>query len=168
MNKCIFLDRDGVLNRERGDYTYKIEDFELISGVEEALRQLKKNKFILIVITNQAGISRGRYNRQQMEACHEYLQDSCGGIIDAIYYCPYHPSITSSIARKPDTLMFEKAIAKFNIDVSQSWMVGDKERDIIPANKLGIKTVLIDEKEPETIADSISKSLIKAVQDIIL
>lgn len=168
MNKCIFLDRDGVLNRERGDYTYKKEDFELIQGVVEAVKKIKENGFIIIVITNQAGISRGRYDRQDMEACHEYLQKECGGIFDAIYYCPYHPSITTSIARKPDTLMFEKAIAKFNVDVNKSWMVGDKERDIIPANKLGIKTVLIDDKEPETIADFTSISLYKAVQDVIL
>jgi len=168
MNKCVFLDRDGVLNRERGDYTYEVEDFDLLPGVVDALKRLKDRGYLLIVITNQAGISKGRYDRFQMEACHLYLQKSCDDCIDAIYYCPYHPTISSSISRKPDTLMFEKAIAKFSIDPTQSWMIGDKERDIIPANKFGINTVLIEENTSSTIADYTSKSLHKAVLDIIL
>ena len=168
MNKCVFLDRDGVLNRERGDYTYNIEDFEVLPKVAEALKILKKNNFLLIVITNQAGISREIYTREQMNACHDKLQDSCNKLIDAIYYCPYHPSITASIARKPDTLMFEKSIVKYNIDVSQSWMIGDKERDMIPAASFGIKTILIDDVIQEPIADFKAKSLINAVEDVII
>lgn len=168
MNKCVFLDRDGVLNKERGDYTYNIEDFEVLPKVTEALKILKKNNFLLIVITNQAGISRDIYSREQMNACHDKLQSSCGGLIDAIYYCPYHPTITASIARKPDTLMFEKAISKFNIDVTKSWMIGDKERDVIPAKKLGINAVLIDTSNQKSIADFISSSLYDSVEDVII
>lgn len=167
MNKCVFLDRDGVLNKERGDYTYNIDDFEVLPKVSNALKILKENNFLLIVITNQAGISRGIYSREQMNACHQLLQSSCDNLIDAIYYCPYHPTISASIARKPDTLMFEKAITKFDIDPTQSWMIGDKERDMIPAASLGINTVLIDESTQETKADFVSSSLYKAVKSVI-
>lgn len=167
MSKCVFLDRDGVLNVERGDYTYLTDDFVIIDGVKKALNQLKKAGYLLIVITNQAGISRGRYTREQMHQCHNKLQKICGGIIDHIYYSPYHPTITESISRKPDSLMFEKAIAKFDVDSSLSWMVGDKERDLIPATKMGLQTILVSE-EPSPKADHRSENLLKATQDIIL
>lgn len=167
MSKCVFLDRDGVLNVERGDYTYLTDDFVIIDGVLKALNQLKKAGYLLIVITNQAGISRGRYTREQMQQCHNKLQKMCGGIIDHIYYSPYHPTITESISRKPDSLMFEKAIAKFDIDSSLSWMVGDKERDLIPATKMGLQTILVSE-EPSPTADHRSENLLKATRDIIL
>lgn len=143
MNKCIFLDRDGVLNVERGDYTYLPEDFILVDGVPEAIRKIKAAGFLAIVITNQAGISKGLYTREQMAACHEILMDLTGQLIDKIYYCPYHPAITTSISRKPDTLLVEKAIARYDIDPSQSWLIGDRSRDIECGQKMGLKTILI-------------------------
>jgi len=143
LNKCIFLDRDGVLNVERGDYTYQVEDFIIPGGVIPMLQELKDAGFLLIVITNQGGISKGIYSVQQMQTCHEYLQNECGGIINAFYYSPYHQTITNSLASKPGTLMFEKAIARFNIDTNKSWMIGDHERDLIPAHKLEINTIFI-------------------------
>jgi len=144
--KCVFLDRDGVINRERGEYTYKLEDFEILPGVIEGLKQLKEAGYLLIIITNQAGISRGLYTREDMQLCHDFLQKECGRIIDHIYHSPYHPTVTESIARKPDSLMFERAMARFDIDPERSWMVGDKERDLIPAKKLNMSTVLTSEK----------------------
>jgi len=144
-NKCVFLDRDGVINRERGEYTFKLEDFEILPGVIEGMKILKEAGYLLIVITNQAGISRGLYTRKDMERCHDFSQKQSGGIIDQIYYSPYHPTVTESIARKPDSLMFEKAFAKFDIDPKQSWMVGDKERDLIPAKKFNMSTVLLSD-----------------------
>jgi len=152
-NKCVFLDRDGVLNRERGDYTYRVEDFEILEGVPESLKALKQAGFLLVVITNQAGISRGLYTHSQMEACHRFLRQACNDLIDEIYYCPYHPSVTASLCRKPDSMMFEKAIARFRIDPAKSWMVGDSGRDLIPAKKLGIKTVQVGNKAPSDLAD---------------
>src|SRR5688572_17024498 len=121
---CIFLDRDGVLNAERGDYTYLLEDFEVLPGVPEALKLLKDNGFLLAVITNQGGIAKGLYTRNEVLACHEKLQHACGNIINALYYAPSHPSVTESLSRKPDSLMLEKAIARFNIDIDQSWFIG--------------------------------------------
>ncbi|MHA6247252.1 D-glycero-alpha-D-manno-heptose-1,7-bisphosphate 7-phosphatase [Pontibacter sp. CAU 1760] len=144
--KCVFLDRDGVLNRERGDYTYKLDEFEVLPGVPEALRLLKENGYLLIVITNQAGIAKGRYLRSDVLACHQKLQDACGQLIDAIYYAPGHPSFSESLSRKPDSLMLERAVAKFNIDPVASWMVGDSLRDLEAAAKVKVKSVLVGDK----------------------
>lgn len=147
-NKCVFLDRDGVLNRERGDYTYRLEDFEVLPRVPEALALLKENGYLLIIITNQAGVAKGLYQREDVLACHQKLQDSCETLIDAIYYAPHHPSYSESLSRKPDCLMFEKALAKFNIDPEASWMVGDSLRDLQAAAKVGVASVLVGEQHP--------------------
>lgn len=152
-NKCVFLDRDGVLNRERGGYTYLLEDFKILPRVLEGLKQLKDAGYLLVIVTNQSGILKNLYTREQMNACHQLLQKECGGIIDHIYYSPYHPTISESLTRKPDSLMFEKAMAKFDIDPSISWMVGDKDRDLIPAKKFDIQTILISDEIESKYAD---------------
>lgn len=146
MNKCIFLDRDGVINVERGDYTYLPEDFKIIDGVPEAIEKIKKAGYLAIVITNQAGISKGTYSRDQMNLCHEILMEKTGRLIDKIYYCPYHPIRSASLCRKPDSLMIEKAIAKFDIDVKASWFIGDRCTDIACGQKIGLNTVLITDR----------------------
>lgn len=168
MNRCVFLDRDGVLNKDNPLYTYKVEAFEILPGVLEAIQLLKSAGFRLIVVTNQSGIAQGIYSQQQMETCHQYFQQQSGNSIDHFYFCPYHPSVTESLARKPGTLMFEKAISRFSIDVAASWMVGDRGRDIIPARKLGIKTIQIgNEVEPDHQADYQVESLWEAAQLIL-
>lgn len=144
--KCVFLDRDGVLNRERGDYTYALDDFEVLPGVPEALRLLKKNGYLLIVVTNQGGVAKGLYKKEDVLACHQKLQDSCDFLIDAHYMAPGHPNYSASLSRKPDSLMLEKAIAKYNIDVEKSWMVGDSLRDLEAADKVGVKGILVGDK----------------------
>ena len=138
------MDRDGVLNRERGTYTYRLEDFEIIEGVPESLKQLKDAGYLLVVVTNQSGISKGLYTREDVKKCHEYLQEHCNHLLDDLFMAPYHPTITASLSRKPDTWMIEKAIAKYQIDVSQSWMVGDSPTDIEAAKKIQVKTVQIE------------------------
>ena len=152
MNKCVFLDRDGVLNEDDPNYTYDVSKFKILPGVEEALRLLKSGGFLLVVVTNQSGIDKGLYTIEQMKACHDYLQESCHHAIDWFYFSPYHRTVTNSLLTKPGSLMFEKAIAKFNIETAQSWMVGDRGRDLVPAHRLGIKTIQIGdvfEKEEE-------------------
>jgi len=166
MNKCIFLDRDGVINIERGTYTWKLEDFEIIPGVVETLQKLKKKGFLIVIVTNQSGISKGLFTKRDMEICHEYMMEKTNHLIDDIYYATYNPEYSKSLLRKPDSLMFEKAIAKYNIDTKQSWMIGDKERDISPAIKLGIRTIFIGEKRESGKSDYFAANLQKAT-DII-
>jgi D-glycero-D-manno-heptose 1,7-bisphosphate phosphatase len=126
-NKCIFLDRDGVLNEDRTDYVYRIADFIIPADVPEALRRFKEAGYLLIIITNQAGIAKGIYSRKDVMTCHSYLQEHCDHLIDDIYFCPHHPDYTSrSLTRKPESLLLEKAMAKYNIDPTQSWMIGDR------------------------------------------
>ncbi len=144
--KCVFLDRDGVLNRERGDYTYKLDEFEVLPRVHEALALLKQNGYLLIVITNQGGIAKGLYTKKDVMACHQKLQQSCESILDAIYYAPSHPNYSESLSRKPDSLMLERAMAKYNIDPAQSWMIGDSLRDLEAAEKVGVKGILVGDK----------------------
>src|SRR5689334_7180994 len=123
---AIFLDRDGVLNVERGDYTYKLADFIVCPGVAEALQKLKQAGYLLIVVTNQGGIAKGIYTKADMQACHQKLQQETGNLIDAIYYSPDHPFVSKSLSRKPASLMLEKAIAKFNTDLGNSFIIGDQ------------------------------------------
>jgi D-glycero-D-manno-heptose 1,7-bisphosphate phosphatase len=164
--KAFFLDRDGIINEERGTYTYQLQDFIILPHVLEVLISLKDLGFKLIVITNQAGISRGLYTKAQMNACHDFLQIQSQNIIDDFYYAPLHPEISESLSRKPDSLMFERAIAKYNIAVSESYMIGDKERDLIPARKLGIVTIILGETVVSKYADYSVTDISKVMQAI--
>lgn len=155
MNKCIFLDRDGVLNEDRPDYVYRIEDFIIPAGVPEALQLLKNAGYLLIVITNQAGIARGLYTRDDVMTCYAYLQQQCGNLIDDMYYCPHHPKFnTESLRRKPGSLMIEKAIAKYNIQPTESWMIGDALRDMQAGRRAGVRTVRIAQPTATDLLDS--------------
>ena len=166
-NKCVFLDRDGVLNKDNPEYTFRVEDFKILPGVINALASLKKSEFLLVVVTNQSGIAKGIYNQIQMEECHHYFQQECGNLIDHFYFSPYHRTVTDSLLTKPGTLMFEKAIARFNIDIQTSWMIGDRGRDIVPARQLGIKTIQIgDEVEEQNMADYQVEDLMQALKII--
>jgi len=167
VEKAVFLDRDGVLNEERGDYTWRLEDFRVLPDVRESLDLLKKRGFRLIVITNQAGISRGIYTISDYQECHKRLQQEVNGLIDDDFYSIYHPEITASLSRKPDSLLFERALAKWKISPSDSWMVGDKIRDLIPAEKLGIKTLMINQGSgKENTGYRLVTNLLQAAQEI--
>ena len=161
------MDRDGVLNLERGEYTFRTEEFHIPDDAPSALRRMKDHGFLLIVITNQAGLSKNIYTREQMEACHSLLMGKTGKVIDDIYYSPYHPEITESLSRKPGTLLFERAAAKYHVDFLRSWMIGDSERDMIPAIKLGIQTILLGDPSRFPSAAYFADSLSEAVKLII-
>lgn len=146
MNKAIFLDRDGVINKEIG-YVFRVEDFFLTDDIIPSLKKLQDAGFILIVITNQSGIAKELYTLDDVEAVHKHmlsLMTENGIMISEIYYCTHHPDVEPCICRKPDSGMLEKAIARFNIDVSKSFLIGDKERDIQAAEKAGVKGIQIE------------------------
>jgi D-glycero-D-manno-heptose 1,7-bisphosphate phosphatase len=162
-NKCIFLDRDGVLNEDRADYVYRVADFIIPVGVPEALRRFKEAGYLLIIITNQAGIAKGIYSRDDVMTCHSYLQECCGHLIDDIYFCPHHPDYTSqSLTRKPESLLLEKAMAKHNIDPTRSWMIGDRLRDVEAGHRAGVKTLHITHDLPPPLADYAAADLLQA------
>jgi D-glycero-D-manno-heptose 1,7-bisphosphate phosphatase len=168
MKKCVFLDRDGVLNHER-EYITQKEDFIIQNGVVEGLSLLKKAGYLLIVVTNQAGIAKGLYTEMMVKELHNILQNQCGGIIDDLYFAKHHPNYTSdSLLRKPDSLMLEKAMAKYDIDSTQSFMIGDAERDVKAGKKAGVKTIHIaGGKEKTALADWQFGSLLEASKFII-
>ncbi len=147
MNKVIFLDRDGVINQERGDYTYKIEDFKIVDGLFDALLNLKEKGYKFIVITNQGGISKGLYTHKDVMKVHSYMHELFNKanieLLD-IYYCPHHTIHEKCICRKPDSLMLEKAIARYQVDKENSYFVGDSKRDELAAVKVGVKPIHID------------------------
>lgn len=147
MVRAIFLDRDGVINRERNDWTFRVEDVEILDGVYEALKELQKRGFLFVIITNQSGIDLGFYTHEELEKVNQYIVGklSENGIsVAEVYSCPHHPTVGKCICRKPDSLMLEKAIARFNIDVSKSYLIGDRERDIQAAENAGVKGILIE------------------------
>lgn len=144
MRKVIFLDRDGVINIERGEYTFNIEDFVFVDGLFSALKKLQQNGFEFIVITNQGGISKGIYTHQDVlqlnHLMHEEFKKNQLQLLD-IYYCPHHSDVEKCICRKPDSLLLEKAIAKYNVDIGKSYFIGDSNRDIEAAKKVGVKGI---------------------------
>lgn len=153
--KAIFLDRDGTINKYVG-FLRDIDDFELIDGVTEAIRKINESGYLVIVVTNQPVIARGEVSYDELEEIHnkmETLLGKEGAYLDAIYYCPHHPHKgyegerpelkIDCDCRKPKPGMLLKAANDFNIDLSQSWMIGDGENDVKAGINAGCKTVLI-------------------------
>ncbi len=150
MNKAIILDRDGVINRERGGYTWKQEDFVLTPGIIPFLQAARDKGYIFIVVTNQGGIARGMFTAAEVEQVHEYMRSLLrqGGIeLQEIYYCPHSNRLERCLCRKPGSLMLEKAIARFRIDVGHSFFIGDHERDQQAGEAAGIPFVRIEPNE---------------------
>ena len=132
-----FLDRDGVINIDKG-YVHKIEDFEWVLGAKEAIKYLKELNFIVIVVTNQSGISRKYYKEKDVHNLHNFINielSKMGTKIDDFYYSPFHPDVFNpnfshlSHLRKPNTGMLELAEQKWTIDKSKSFMIGDRLSD---------------------------------------
>lgn len=166
--KCIFLDRDGVLNEELGDYLHRPEDLIIPEGVVEGLQLLKKAGYLLIVITNQAGIAKGLYNAEVVYTIHEKMQEASGNALDDIYFSPYHEAFSGkSLSRKPGSLLLEKAIAKYNIDLAQSWMIGDRARDMEAGYKAGVKTIHIIQENEISAGDFAAVNLLEAAKIVL-
>ncbi len=152
IKKAVFLDRDGVLNKELGDYVCKIEDFKILEYNFSALKELQSRGYLLIVITNQGGLAKGWYSEETLGLMHDNLRKTYaeqGIIISEVYYCRHHPEYNGNcLCRKPGSIMLEKAIARFGIDASSSYFIGDRERDVIAGEAAGVKGILIDSDQP--------------------
>ncbi|MEA3352324.1 MAG: D-glycero-beta-D-manno-heptose 1,7-bisphosphate 7-phosphatase [Campylobacterota bacterium] len=171
--KVFFLDRDGVVNIEK-NYLYKIEDFEFIDGVFETLRYLKKLDYKFIIVTNQSGISRGYYSKDDFDRLTSWMLkkfEEHNIKIEAVLLCPHGPDDNCN-CRKPKIGMIEQAKELFDIDLKNSWMVGDKGSDIQLAvnskigNTIQVMTGHIFDKENSK-ADYVLES-IKSIPDIVL
>ncbi|MDD3860782.1 MAG: HAD family hydrolase [Bacteroidales bacterium] len=149
-NKAVFLDRDGVINLERGKYTCNPDDFILNEGIIESVKLLNDSGFLVIVISNQGGIAKSLYTITDVIEIHKKfcsLLKEKDAWIDDFFFCPHHDSISRCICRKPESLLFEKALAINNIDSRKSFMIGDSQRDVQAAEKAGIKGILIQANE---------------------
>ena len=142
--KTIFLDRDGVINKEV-NYLYKIDDFEFIDGIFQTCLYFQNLGYKIIIITNQSGISRGYYSESDYHLVTEWMLSQFAknniNILD-IFHCPHGPN-SSCKCRKPMPGMFLNAKTKHNIDMTNSWMIGDKEVDVTAANASGIKSTIL-------------------------
>ncbi|MDC1447406.1 D-glycero-beta-D-manno-heptose 1,7-bisphosphate 7-phosphatase [Candidatus Thioglobus sp.] len=165
--KTIFLDRDGVINKEL-NYLYKVEDFEFINGVFKICRYLKKLGYEIIVITNQSGISRGYYNEIDFEILSNWMvaefKKNDIKILD-VFHCPHLPD-SNCECRKPKPGMLLAAKDKYNIDMQNSWLIGDKEDDIIAANNSDItNTILVKSGHKINEIDSNAKYILESINE---
>ena len=166
--KTIFLDRDGVINKEI-NYLHKIEDFEFINGVFEACQYLESLNYKIIITTNQSGISRGYYTESDFQKITKWMLSQFNNnnidILDVIH-CPHLPSDFCD-CRKPKPGMLLSAKTKYNIDMENSWMIGDKENDIQAANNAGIiNTILVKSGHEIDEINSNSKFILDSIKDI--
>lgn len=147
LKPAVFLDRDGVLTKEKG-YICTIDELEVFSYAYECVQQIKNKGYYAIVVTNQSGIARGLFTEADLQKMHLYLKQETG--VDAIYYCPHHPEGTIQeyrkicYCRKPATGMIKQACKDYRIDLDRSFMVGDRAGDIITGQGAGLKTILLE------------------------
>jgi len=166
--KALFLDRDGVINVEK-EYLYKIEDFEFIEGIFDLCRYFQENSYKIFVVTNQSGIARGYYTQHDFDILTQWMCDAFlkhGITIEKVYACPHHPDITGECScRKPKPGMLLQAAKEYDIDLKNSVMVGDKQRDVDAAHNAGVETTyLFDEKN--TIVKTNATKKITKLQEI--
>jgi D,D-heptose 1,7-bisphosphate phosphatase len=150
MQRAIFLDRDGTINHDPG-YIKDPSEIVILPGVAEGIKKLKNDfDFKIIVVSNQAGVAKGLMTLQDVDAVNLRVNELLikqGTSVDEFFYCPYHPDIDpleKSICRKPSPLMIVQAAEEFNIDLSHSYMIGDKASDVECGINAGVKTILLD------------------------
>ena len=170
--KAIFLDRDGTINKYVG-FLRNIDDFELIEGAAEAIKKINESGYLAIVVTNKPVIARGEVSWDELNEIHRKmatLLGQYGAYIDGIYICPHHPDKGFEVerpeykivcdCRKPKPGLLLKAAEEFNIDLSQSYMIGDDDRDVEAGNKAEVKaSIKIEQNKQNALMDSVSEIL---------
>jgi len=150
-NEAIFLDRDGTINEEVG-YLDSLDKLVIFPSAFEAIRLINQSGRKVIVVTNQAGIARGLFGEDLVETIHAALREALrrkSAFIDAFYYCPHHPTEglppyrQSCDCRKPAPGLFLRAAQDLNLDLSASWMIGDRFNDIEAAHRAGARGILV-------------------------
>lgn len=148
--RAVFLDRDGTIIRQV-TYLFRPEQVELLPGAAEGLRALREHGYLLVVVTNQSGVARGIFAEADIVRVHDRLQTLLceqGAGIDAYYYCPHYPEgqgiyRRACDCRKPGTGLLERATRDLGLDPAQSYVVGDRETDVLAGARMGCRTVLV-------------------------
>lgn len=158
MNRAVFLDRDGVINRKAapGLYITRWEDFEFLPGVEQGIAALTRGGFHVIVVTNQRCVAKGLITPTDIEVLHRRMQTELahgGATVDAVYYCPHEIDLDCS-CRKPAAGMLLRAAAEHRLDLTASWMVGDSEKDMKAGRNAHCSTIYIAEGSEAATADA--------------
>lgn len=174
--KAVFLDRDGTINKYVG-FLRNLDQFELLPGTADAIKQINNSEYLTIVITNQPVIARGETTYAELENIHNKMETLLGiegAYLDGLYFCPHHPDkgFEGEVAelkidcdcRKPKPGLLLRASEDFNIDLNQSWMIGDELRDIEAGKRAGCKTLLIGNKSLGQ--DMTASSLLEAINKI--
>lgn len=152
MKRAVFLDRDGVITQDPPHYAHKPEQLELIPGAAEAIRTLNDEGFLVVVVTNQSGVARGYYTEDDVAIYNRTLEDELhkkNAHIDAVYYCPHHPDIGDSKykikcdCRKPNPGLLLLAAKELEINLEESFVVGDKLSDVMAGKSVGCATILV-------------------------
>ncbi len=174
--KAVFIDRDGTIVKDV-PYCSHPDDLELLTGAGEGIRKLNEARFKVIIVTNQSGIARGYFSVSTLEQIHQKLRNDLvkyGAHIDDIYYCPHHPDYSCD-CRKPKPTLILQAATEHNIDLSESFFIGDTVNDMEAGRKAGCKTVLlIPSKTPDNYQahritpDFIVSNFRQAVEEIIV
>jgi D-glycero-D-manno-heptose 1,7-bisphosphate phosphatase len=160
-SRAIFLDRDGVITKERKDYVKCVGEVEMIPHVAESLVRLNSLNFKTIIITNQSAINRGLTTHAEVAKIHDLVLKyllSRGFKVDAVYYCPHRPDENCD-CRKPKPGLFQKAAIDFDLDLKHSWLVGDKESDREAAKNTGCRFVGVVTDSSQSFSDAVSEIL---------
>jgi len=186
MRRAVFIDRDGTISEEVG-YINHLSRFRLFSYAAPAIRHLNENDWLAVLVTNQAGVARGYFSEDMIKAVHGAMiaeLESSGAKLDAVYYCAHHPSVGEPPyrfdceCRKPKPGLIVRAAEKYDIDLDESWMVGDRYSDVELARNAGLKSAFVlsgygrGEWEHQRAAwteqpDLIAENLLEAVQMIV-
>jgi len=158
MNKALFLDRDGIINVDHG-YVYRIDEFEFMPGIFTLCKEAQDKGYLIVVITNQSGIARGKYTEQDFHTLTSWMKEQFlthQVKISDVFYCPHHPQkgtgiyLKSCRCRKPEPGMINTAVTKYNIKVEESFFIGDKISDMQAAIAAGVKNkFLLTDSNPE-------------------
>ncbi len=178
MKRAVFIDRDGTFN-VLGNYINKVEDFDLIPGADKAVKLARDAGFLVIIVTNQAGVARGYYTEEDVVVFHKNIQEvleKFGTKIDAFYYCPYHPTkgigkyLKDDDCRKPKPGMLLTAAKEHNIDLENSYMIGDNIGDVQAGQAAGCKSIMVRTgygNEHQFKLDELEKPLDQVCEDLI-
>jgi len=183
---AVFIDRDGTMSEEVG-YVNHLSRFKLLPNTASAIKLLNESEILAVVATNQAGVARGYFEEDMILKVHDYMRAELtknGAKLDAIYYCPHHPSVgkppykNDCNCRKPKPGMILQAEKELGIDLTKSYMVGDKISDVEFGQKMGLKSVMVltgygigeyeyQRKDWKVQPDFLAKDLLEAVEWII-